>query len=463
MKESTILLVDDDTKLLAMLAGVLRRAGHPAVKTLSDPGAVIPFLAGEEAALCILDLNMPGLSGLQLFQMIREKHPLLPVIIFTAVNEVEMAISCMKEGACDYLVKPVDNPHLIAAIATALEQRRVNAAITAIDLTPLPDGFPHEEAFIGIVTASDAIRTLFRYVEVIAPTTLPVTITGETGVGKELFARAVHDVSERKGPFVAVNVAGLDDLQFADSLFGHLRGAFTGADKARSGFTATAGGGTLFLDEIGDLRSESQVKLLRLLQENEYYPLGADTPRRCTARIVVATNRNLEKLVGKGAFREDLYYRLCAHRIAIPPLRSRLEDIPRLIESFIAAAARTLGKKRPFYPPELLTLLGGYGFPGNVRELQMMVFEAVARTTSGKLSLDTFKEFIGRANGTTSPHSGVSPTDVTSDHFPTMEEAEEQHIARALELSRGNQRIAAAMLGISRQALNNRLRRKLLK
>ena len=350
-----------------------------------------------EAALVVLDLNMPGISGQELLREIKESHPRTSVVMLTAVRDLETAVDCMREGACDYLVKPVMHPRLLTAVATALDQRRVSEAVSAIELSPVPERLRHEEEFAGIVTASDAIRSLFRYVEAIAPTSLPVLITGETGTGKELFARAIHGVSGRKGPFVALNIAGLDDLQFSDSLFGHLRGAYTGADNVRDGLTATAANGTLFLDEIGDLRGESQVKLLRLLQENEFYPLGADSPRRCTARIVVATNRNLEKLVAEGTFRNDLYYRLRTHRVVIPPLRNRDGDLSLLIDHFIADAARALGKKRPYHPPELVTLLGGYGFPGNVRELQMMVFDAVARTTSGKLSLETFKEYLGHS------------------------------------------------------------------
>jgi two-component system response regulator HydG len=460
MKSRLILLVDDDTRLLAVLAGVLRRAGHPAVETLSDPAAVLPFLAGVETALVVLDLNMPGKSGRELLREIKENHPMTPVVMLTAVRDLETAVDCMREGACDYLVKPVQHSRLLAAVASAFEQRRVSVAVSSHDLSPAPERLRHEEEFAGIVTACATMRALFRYVEAIAPTSLPVLITGETGTGKELLARSVHGVSGRKGPFVAINIAGLDDLQFSDSLFGHLRGAYTGADSVREGLTATAAGGTLFLDEIGDLRAESQIKLLRLLQENEFYPLGADSPRRCTARFVVATNHDLEKLVAEGTFRNDLFYRLRAHHVDIPPLRSRAGDLPLLIDRFIADAARTLGQKKPYHPPELVTLLGSYGFPGNVRELQMMVFDAVARTTSGKLSLDAFKQYLGRSGGAAPipPQSGENHAGITFDHFPTLVEAESYLIAKALELAKGNQGIAASMLGVSRQALNNRLR-----
>ena len=437
---------------------MLRRAGYPAVETLSDPAAVLPFLAGVEASLVVLDLNMPGKSGRELLREISDSHPQLPVIMLTAVRDLEIAVDCMRTGALDYLVKPVKHPRLLAAVATAIEHHRVSEAVAAIEHSSIPEKLRHEEKFAGIVTVGDKMRSIFRYVEAIAPTSLPVLITGETGTGKELLARAVHDVSGRKGPFVALNIAGLDDLQFADSLFGHLRGAYTGADSAREGLTATAAGGTLFLDKIGDLRGESQIKLLRLLQENEFYPLGADSPRRSTARIVVATNRDLEKLVAEGTFRNDLYYRLRGHRIVIPPLRRRPGDLPLLIDRVIADAARALGKKKPYHPPELATLLDGYGFPGNVRELQMMVFDAVARNTSGKLSLDTFKEYLDRSKGESPiPRSGENSAGITFDRFPTFEEAESLLIARALELANGNQGIAASMLGVTRQALNKRL------
>ncbi len=238
------------------------------------------------------------------------------------------------------------------------------------------------------------MRSTFKYIESIAVTSQPVLITGKTGVGKELIARTIHRLSGRKGTLAAVNVTGLDDTTFSDTLFDHKRGAFTGADRVRAGLIEKAANGTLFLDETGDLHPTSQVKLLRLLQEREYYPLGADVPRPSNARIVVATNRDLLALQASGTFRADLYYRLLLHRINVPPLRERRDDIPLLVEFFLQRAADELGKTKPTPPPELFILLALYDFPGNIRELQTMIFDAVSRHESWKLSLTGFKEII---------------------------------------------------------------------
>ena len=246
-----------------------------------------------------------------------------------------------------------------------------------------------------MVTGNKKMRAIFQYVEVVAGTRQPIMITGETGVGKELVARAIHQLSGRKGDYVALNVAGLDDMMFSDTLFGHKKGAFTGADQAREGFIARAAGGTLFLDEIGDLNESSQIKLLRLLQEHEYYPVGSDIVSKSDARIVLATNRDLQKMIAAGKFRNDLYYRLCAHQIHIPPLRERLDDIPQLLDHFLATSAAMVNKKKPTPPPELAVLLSIYQFPGNMRELEALVFDAVARHASGILSMESFRAVIG--------------------------------------------------------------------
>lgn len=214
------------------------------------------------------------------------------------------------------------------------------------------------------------MRRIFRYMEAVAASDQPVLVTGETGVGKEMVVRALHDASHRKGQFIAVNVAGLDDQAFSDTLFGHTRGAFTGADQAREGLVAKAAGGTLFLDEIGDLQLPSQIKLLRLLQEREYYPLGSDNGKKSDARIVVATNRDLKQMMEGNSFRSDLYYRLKTHRIQVPPLRDRLEDMPLLVNHFLDEAAAAIGKSRPVTPVELNGYLAAYSFPGNIRELK---------------------------------------------------------------------------------------------
>jgi DNA-binding NtrC family response regulator len=315
------------------------------------------------------------------------------------------------------------------------------------------------------VTRSRRMRALFQYLEVVARSPQPVLISGESGTGKELVARAIHRLSGCSGELVAVNLAGLDDALFSDTLFGHKRGAFSGADQLREGLIVKAADGLLLLDEIGDLADSSQVKLLRLIQEREFYPVGSDIPRKCDARIVCATNRDIRQLAEGGRFRNDLYYRLNVHHVALPPLRERKEDIPLLLDHFIGQAADSLGITPPSYPKELLELLAAYHFPGNVRELEGMVIDAVVRSNSRTLSQEPFRRFITaeRRNLLSIP---PAVDDVTRQrmlegiwgYFPTLREAEELLIDLALKVARDNQGIAATMLGLKRQTLNMRLK-----
>jgi DNA-binding NtrC family response regulator len=262
---------------------------------------------------------------------------------------------------------------------------------------------------------------------------------------------------------VAVNVAGFDDSLFSDTLFGHARGAYTSADRAREGLIATAAEGTLFLDEIGDLTIPSQVKLLRLLQDGAYYPLGTDRPRQSCARVIVATNCDVAKNAANGTFRKDLYYRLRTHHLQLPPLRNRKGDLPLLVNYFIDKAACALGKPAPAVPHALYAMLRTYDFPGNIRELEAMTFDAVARCQGTTLSLQSFKETISGTSALapeTPPESVSSFGSVFPDQLPTLEEAEEALINEALARAGGNQGVAAGILGISRQALNKRLSRR---
>jgi DNA-binding NtrC family response regulator len=323
------------------------------------------------------------------------------------------------------------------------------------------DRLENEAAFSEFVTCNEKMLSVFRYLEVIAPSRQPVLINGETGTGKELVARAVHKLSGCPGEYVAVNVAGLDDTMFADTLFGHRKGAFTGAEQHRDGLVARASGGTLFLDEIGDLSEQSQTKLLRLLQEREYYPVGSDTPKKSDARVVLATNHDLQQMISAGRFRRDLYYRLCTHQVSIIPLRERSDDIPLLLDHFLADAARQLRKKKPTAPRELSVLLSTYPFPGNVRELEAMVHDGVARHSGGVLSMESFSAAIGAVRGQgvdmSLPVIEGEPLHDLFGHFPNLREVEEYLIAEAMKRSKGNQGIAASMLGITRQTLNKRL------
>jgi DNA-binding NtrC family response regulator len=458
------MLVDDEEQTLNSLEMVLRSAKMNHFIRCEDSRKVMPLLSVNEIEVMLLDLRMPHVSGEDLLPRIRGDFPEVPIIVITGANDVETAVKCMKHGAFDYMVKPVEKSRLVAGVRRAIELRELQRENRLLKAHVLSDKLEHPEAFSEIITNSACMRSIFQYVEAIATSPRPVLITGETGVGKELVAKAVHTLSKREGLFVPVNVAGLDDNIFADTLFGHKKGAFTGADQVRSGLLEQASGGTLFLDEIGDLSTVSQIKLLRLLQDGEFFPLGSDVAKRSDARIVVATNQDLDSLQASGKFRKDLYYRLCDHHIHIPPFCDRREDLPVLVEHFLEKASNTLGKKRPTFPQELLTLLSTYHFPGNVRELESLIFNAVSNHKSGKLSMEVFKSHIFHKHQTLktdsreiSKEASVSIT--FSEQLPTLKQIEQLLISEAMKRANANQSIAAQILGITRQALNKRLKK----
>ncbi|MEW5722363.1 MAG: sigma-54 dependent transcriptional regulator [Thermodesulfobacteriota bacterium] len=460
-----ILIVDDEEHVVLSFDTELRGSGFNNLITRTDSREVLPLLSERPVSVVLLDLWMPHLTGEQLLSELSLEHPDLPVIVVTGIDQVETAVRCMKTGAFDYLVKPVEEGLLAAAVERALMFREMKEEISHLKGCLFADEPRRPEAFAAIVTQSETMLTLFRYVEAIAPGGQPVLVTGETGTGKELIARAVHELSGRSGPFVAVNVAGLDDGVFTDTLFGHRKGAFTGADQPRTGLVEQAAGGVLFLDEIGDLSPTSQVKLLRLVQEKEYRPLGQDQVKRMNARLIVATNQDLKDQVEKGRFRKDLYFRLRTHQVHLPPLRDRQEDLPLLVEFFLEKAARELKKKKPPPPPELFALLRSHHFPGNVRELESLIYDAVSRHQAKVLSLETFRTSINpRTPAGSASHSSPADLDTAAlyascPRLPTLNQAGELLVEEALRRSGGNITQAAESLGITRQALSKRLRR----
>jgi len=459
------MLVDDEVQALDSFELALRSGNVNNFIRCQDSRDVIPLLAEQEIEVMLLDLRMPHLSGEELLPMVTADFPHVPVVVITGADDVETAVRCMKAGAFDYIVKPVERSRLVASVKRAIELGELRRQNQLLKAHVLSDQLQNPEAFSEIITTSKIMRSIFQYIESIATSPQPVLITGATGVGKELVARAVHTISRRRGDFIAVNVAGLDDSVFADTLFGHRKGAFTGADQTRTGLAEKASGGTLFLDEIGDLSSASQVKLLRFLQEGEFFPLGSDVAKRSDARIVVATNRELETLEDSGTFRKDLYYRLRIHHVHIPPLRERTEDLPLLLNHFLEKAAKILGKKKPTPPKELITLLGAYHFPGNIRELESLIFDAVSKHKTGKISTKVFKTYISQKHPAFPTDSKEMPPKETpllsfSEQLPTLRQAEQSLISEAMKRSDGNQAIAAMHLGISRQALNRRLRQR---
>lgn len=457
-----ILLVDDEQHILLSYSVFLRTAGIENIMTAHDSRKVMPLLLKHDISVVVLDMTMPHKSGDELLANIKHDYPHVPVIIMTAIDEVEKAVKCIKSGAFDYLVKPVDEKKFVTVVRKAIRLMELQHDPSHDDVD---ECLEHPSALSPIITKSQKMFTLFRYIEAIAKSLKPVLITGETGVGKELFSKAIHDMSEIKGEFVPVNTAGLDDTMFSDTLFGHKKGAFTGADKDRKGMIVKASGGTLFLDEIGDLAEQSQVKMLRLLEENIFYPLGSDIPEKTDARIVASTNRNLKKRISEEKFREDLFFRLNVYHIHIPPLRERFEDVPLLLDTFLDHAAKTLKKKRPSYPQELITFLSNYSFPGNVRELKAMCYHAMAHHKKGILPIDIFRSFIKDQGLFSKSRFLPLPQDIdsifkTGGKLPTIKEAEEFLISEAMKRANGNQGIAASLLGLTRHALNKRLTRR---
>ena len=318
------------------------------------------------------------------------------------------------------------------------------------------------ENFESIITADKTMLSIFQDLESVSLTSQPILITGETGVGKELIAKAIHSLSGLKGKFVAVNAAGLDDFVFSDTLFGHVKGAYTGADQVRDGLIKHAAGGTLFLDEIGDLSLVSQVKLLRLLQEGEYLALGMDDVKKANIRIVASTNRDLWALQKAGQFRKDLNFRIRTHHVHIPPLRERTDDIRILADHFLDNAARTLNKQKPAYSKELIALLQRYDFPGNIRELQTMIFDAVSKQKGGILPPDIFKKYISKRQKNVGALENFNTKVISviafSAELPTIKQATHLLIAEVMKRVNGNQSIAARILGISQPALSKRLK-----
>jgi DNA-binding NtrC family response regulator len=459
-----VLLVDDEFQLLLFYRKALEQSGFQQIFTLDDSRQVMPFLEKQMPALIVLDYSMPFLNGKDLLVKIKEEYPQIPVLFVTAVDDLETAVGCMRQGAFDYLLKPFDRERMLTSIHKALEMHALQKQVSDLKQYLLSAELKNETAFAHIITSSPKMLGIFKYIEVIAASPYPILISGETGSGKELLAKAVYFAGGGQNNFVAVNVAGLDDTMFSDTLFGHKKGAFTGADSQREGLINQASGGILFLDEIGDLSPASQVKLLRLIQENEYYPLGSDTLRKTDARIVCASNHDLKRLVKEGRFRKDLFFRLSVHQIEVPPLRERPEDIPLLVLHFLAATAALLQKKAPTPPPELFSLLASYPFPGNVRELQTMVHDALFRHSWRVLGLESFKKTIAERRPETNLQSlpdarSLDALGLFGSQMPTMKQAEDFLVQRALTMAKGNQGIAASLLGITRQALNKRLSR----
>ncbi|WP_372681015.1 sigma-54-dependent transcriptional regulator [Desulfosarcina sp.] len=459
-----VILVDDEQSELEAYSFLLESMGIKNITRVSDSRNLLAVLEDRHPSIVFLDLNMPHKPGKVVLAELRETYPQTPVIICTANSDIEMAVECLKLGAHDYLVKPINLETFGSALRNALEISSLRNEVMTLKGLSFHKQLQHPADFSAIITKNHVMISLFHYIESIAASGQPVLITGETGSGKELFARAIHDVCGGSGAFVAVDVSGLDDTLFSDTLFGHRKGAYTSAEKDRTGLIERAVQGTLFLDEIGDLNKTSQVKLLRLLQEGVYYSLGDDHPQKCRARIVAATNKKINHLAGlTDGLRTDLYYRLSTHLIQIPPLRERMEDLPLLVDYLADQAAKSMGKHIASVSNSLLELLASMPFPGNVRELKGYIYDAVAQCHSDVLAEHGIIDRL-RAGQTIVDQAPASALPISLEsifgQLPTLVELTEYAVQKALEAANNNQSEAAKVLGISKQALNKRLKKK---
>jgi len=393
---SSILIVDDEKDFLESLKRGLLISGYKNVRLETDPlEAARRVEAGENYDIALLDVTMPGMNGMELLERIKTVSPATECIMVTAINEVGTAVQCMQRGAHDYMVKPFSREDVILRIRRALEKKRL-MDILELRSNPSPAPLTHAGAFQEICTQSPAVQRILKEAELHAGSDLPVLITGESGTGKELLARAIHKASMRaEQPFVAINMASMSETLFEAEFFGHTRGAFTGAEKERRGHLECANMGTLFMDEIGNLPAGLQAKLLRVLQEGELMKVGSSKPRSVDIRFVAATNQDLDRLMVKGEFRKDLFYRLRGAWIHLPPLRERREDIAPLISRFVGEMEP---ERRPAgIGPDALEVLEAYDYPGNIRELRSILQAAANLAQGGKISLACLPGYLREA------------------------------------------------------------------
>jgi DNA-binding NtrC family response regulator len=440
-----ILVVDDEAALCLGIQETLRREGYQ-VEGATDPAAALRMIETTLYNLVVSDIKMPQVTGLELLVHVKKRAPDTVVILMTAYGTVENAVRAMKDGAYDYLTKPLDAQRLRALVQKALEFQLLVAENHDLRARLRTVGEPSL-----LVGDSEAIQGVRQAIEEIAPSDVTVLIEGESGTGKELVARSIHLKSARHNrPFVSVNCAALPDQLLESELFGHVKGAFTGAVSARSGRFHQAGHGTLFLDEIGDLSPKGQGDLLRVVEEGTFQKVGGSESERCHARLIAATNRNLEERVRAGQFREDLYYRLSVFPIRVPPLRERLEDIPLLIASFMDHFAVRHQRRRKRLDPETLRICQRFPWPGNVRQLRNVIERLVVTGGGPVADPDSLPEFL-RAHDHRAQTFAIRPG-------MTLAELEKLLIRQTLTHVTSNRAEAAKVLGISRRTLQYKLK-----
>jgi len=455
-----ILIIDDHITTIKLVSLILKSGGYNNIIECVDSSKAIEIIRNNNIDLVLLDIEMPKISGDKLLEEIKKIYPNIDVVMLTGVNDVNMIVKLIKLGAADYLLKPPDKNRILEIIKKISEIKRLRNNVENLKNAIFKTEVENFNAFEDIKTVNNKMITIFKYIEAIKDSKEPVLVIGETGTGKELIANSIYKVSGRKGKFISINIAGLNDELFSDTLFGHVKGAFTGALNERIGLIEKASGGTLFLDEIGDLELNSQIKLLRLLQEGKYFPLGSDKEKTADIKIVMATNKDLTEMVRNKKFRKDLYYRIYTHQIILPPLRERKNDIAILINHFVIEANNSMNKNITIIPNELITLLKNYEFQGNIRELRALIFDAVSRTESKTtISKKVIQERLFTNKNEVPLNENQEEKISFAENLPTLKEMEFYLIKEAMSRSDNNQSIASQLLGISRQALNQRLKR----
>ena len=446
MRDIRILIADDEIFIREGLQEALQRPGF-IVETAADGYQARQRLRERAYDLAIMDLRMPGPGGMELLEEIQEKHPDTQTIILTAHGNVSTAVEAMKKGAYDFLTKPVDLEHLRLLVDRACEHLELMEENRA-----LHSRLGHQDPFRKIVRRSPAMQAAAATIKQVAMSDVPVLLRGETGVGKDLIARAIHERSKRRDrPFVAVNCGGFTEELFSSELFGHARGAFTGAHADKPGRFALAEGGTLFLDEIGEVPLKNQVELLRVLESGEHQPVGDPSVRLADVRIIAATNRNLEESVRQGSFREDLYYRLNVVPIDVPPLRERKEDIPLLVEIFLEEACRAQNQPRRKVSPEAMEYLVDHTWPGNVRQLRNLIQRLVVTCPDRVLRPEHLPDIQNASD------AGLGR--FTVELGSSVESVEAELIRQTLQRLTSNRREAAAILGISVRSLQYKIKK----
>jgi DNA-binding NtrC family response regulator len=439
-----ILLVDDNQAVLNFLNVFLLQTGKYEIKTLQDSTKACSLLIKEKFDVLLLDMDMPDVTGLDILKFISDNKLNIITIVLTGVEDIDLAISAMKLGTYDYILKPIEEEKLINTIEESLESQKINEVEIDSSRFSSLKVLKHKEAFKDIITNDEKMFKIFLYAEKFASTDNSVLIWGESGSGKELIAQAIHKISDRRDKkFIAVNAGAFAQELFSSEFFGHEKGAFTGASSEKIGFIEEANGGTLFLDEIGELSLPIQVKLLRVLQEEEFYKLGSTRNIKTDVRIIAATNKNLFEEIKNGNFRKDLFFRLNINSISIPPLRERKGDIELLANYFLKKFNKKYGKSVEKISPPVLNCLKSYTFPGNVRELMNLINSAIIVESTNELHKKSLPNyFMGINNGYHELDKDIIPQ--------SLEEIEKCHIRLVLEFTNHNKTKASAILGISR-------------